>query len=76
MKTGKVSHKQYKCTRCGHVSSQQTNHYGETYGPCVCNWKNPMKGNPVHECLETRPEGWEKPEPWKMVKLGDIAEIS
>lgn len=66
MQTSKVSYKQYKCTRCGNVSSIQTNHYGETYGPCkACNWKNPMKGNPTHECIEPLPEGWTKPPKWE-----------
>lgn len=28
-----------------------------------------------HVCLEAVPEGMGVPEPWKMVKLGDIADI-
>jgi hypothetical protein len=26
-------------------------------------------------CEEPLPEGWGKPEPWKMAKLGDVATV-
>jgi len=74
--TGKVSVKRYRCTRCGHEFTTSTNHWGEIYAPCDnCNWKHPIDGNPVSECLEPMPEGFEKPTPWKKVRLGDIMEV-
>jgi len=75
--TGKVSYKPYKCTRCGRVQQQQTNHWGDIYPRCEgCSWKNPLDPNPVWECQEPVPKGYKKPEPWKKVKLGDVAEIN
>ena len=74
--TGKISSKRYRCSECGHESNHSTNHYGQFYDRCPsCSWKSPMSPIKVFECLEPLPEGWGKPEPWKMVKLGDIAEI-
>ncbi len=74
--TGPYSQKLYRCTLCGHEAHQGTNHWGETYGACSnCSWKRP--GQPtVHECLVPCPEGYTKPTPWKVVRLGDIAEIT
>jgi DNA-directed RNA polymerase subunit RPC12/RpoP len=73
--TGKYSHKQYRCCTCGHEHSVDTNHYGEVYSRCLsCGWKHPMESG-RHECIEPLPEGWSRPEPWKMVRLGDICEI-
>lgn len=34
-----------------------------------------ITGKTVSECVEPLPEGWGRPEPWKIVKLGDIVEI-
>ena len=66
--TGKYSHKLYKCSECGHESSLGTNHWGECYPRC------PKCGKQtIHKCLEPILEGYGIPEPWKMVKLGDIA---
>jgi len=74
--TGKYSRKDYRCTRCGHVQSHGTNHWGEIYPRCDnCQWKHPMQVGSVWECLEPMPEGYEKPKPWRKVKLGDIVEI-
>lgn len=74
--TGKVTPKRYKCMSCGHISTHSTNHYGEIYPPCRnCAWKHPMEFGQVHKCMEEVPKGWGTPEPWKRVKLGDIAEI-
>ena len=71
--TGKVSSKLYKCTRCGHESMISTNHWGEIYPRCSkCSWKNPMDPFVTHVCLEEMPPGYDKPEPWKKVKLGDL----
>lgn len=73
--TGKVSMKRYRCTTCGHVSMQSTNHYGEIYPRCEnCGWKHPMESQ-SHECLEKLPRGWARPEKWKKVRLGDIVKI-
>lgn len=75
MRTGPVSHKLYKCKTCGDERSVATNHWGEFYERCPkCGWKHPMETQ-VFECQEPLPEGYEKPEPWKIVKLGEIAEI-
>jgi len=76
MTTGAYSQKPYRCTHCGHEAHQGTNHWGETYGPCGnCSWRRP--GQPTrHECLEACPEGYTKPAPWKVARLGDVAEIT
>ena len=75
--TGKVSCKKYKCTSCGAVSFESTNHYGEICPRCrECGWKHPMEMGQVHVCLEPLPVGWSTPAPWKMVKFGDICSIS
>lgn len=74
--TGKVTPKLYKCTNCGHEQLQSTNHWGEIYPACPeCQWKRPMELGSKWICLESMPEGYQKPEPWKTVKLGDICEI-
>ena len=74
--TGKYSHKRYRCTRCGHEQLQGTNHWGQIYPACPkCQWKNPMTIGSVWECLETMPIGYQKPKPWRQVKLGDVCEI-
>lgn len=31
MEYSKATAKQYRCTRCGHIETQTTNHYGKTY---------------------------------------------
>jgi len=74
--TGKYSHKNYKCSRCGKEEVHGTNHWGEFYDRCrECSWKNPMDPTVVWECQEPMPEGYAAPAPWKKVKLGDICEI-
>ena len=76
-KIGKVTLKRYKCKNCGFESMYSTNHYGSIYPKCSnCGWKHPMMMGQIHECLEPLPEGWEKPEEWKIVKLSDVCEIS
>lgn len=75
--TGKYSHKQYKCRRCGAIESHGTNHWGAIYPRCKsCSWKNPMSPQVTMDCLEPIPEGFDKPEEWKQVKLGDVCEIN
>jgi len=69
-KTGKYSIKPYECTECGVKKDQGTNHWGEIYPHCsVCGTVT------VWKCLEPVPDGYDTPEPWKIVKLGDVAEI-
>lgn len=70
---GKVTHKLYKCVNCGHEQLQGTNHWGDIYPHCPkCQWKRPMEFGSRWECLEPIPEGYDKPEPWVTVKLGDV----
>ena len=74
--TGKYSQKLYKCKNCGFEQLHGTNHWGEIYPACNgCQWKRPMEIGSIWECLEVMPEGYKRPEPWKMVRLGDIIEI-
>jgi len=69
--TGKYSKKDYICTECRHITYIGTNHWGEIYPTCrYCNKIT------VHECLESAPPGYGLPEKWKVVKLGDICEIT
>ncbi len=76
IKTGKVAPKRYKCQNCNTEIIANTNHYGEFYDICKnCSWKSPMDPIKTHVCLEPLPEGWEKPESWKKLKLGDICEF-
>lgn len=73
--TGKITTKPYRCTHCENVSQESTNHYGKIYSRCTaCSWKRPGQAT-VKECLEPVPEGMGVPADWKIVRLGDIAEI-
>lgn len=73
--TGACSSKPYRCTHCGHERQVVTNHWGEIYSPCpACSWKRPGQAT-VSTCVEPVPEGYGVPEPWKIVKLGDVADI-
>ena len=69
--TGKYSKKQYRCKTCGYEASHGTNHWGEFYNThCMgCGTYS------TWECLEPMPEGYEKPEAWKQIKLGDVVTI-
>lgn len=67
--TGKLSYKTYECMNCGKRTDHQTNHWGEIYARCTA------CGHTRLFCTEDPPEGYGIPEPWKMVKLGDICEI-
>lgn len=58
------THKAYKCARCGHVQTIQTNHYLQCYSHGHCNTcpkcppfaKYPeFGGGTVWNCLETAP---------------------
>lgn len=70
--TGKVTSKKYKCQTCGHELFASTNHWGEFYDYCPkCHWKHPMETQ-VFTCLEPMLEGYSKPEPWRLTRLGDI----
>ncbi len=68
--TGKYCVKPYKCQGCGTVKQIGTNHWGECYPFC-----QKCRTSTVWECQEPVPEGYKKPAPWKLVKLGDITEI-
>ena len=55
--------KSYKCKRCGHVTTQTTNHYGETYSlgrfntcPNCPPWAKYAEfgGSTVWECIESQ----------------------
>lgn len=71
----KISSKPYQCRDCGHTEQHSTNHFGAIYIRCrKCGWKNFMSIQ-VFDCLDECPEHMQKPEEWKIVKLGDIAEI-
>ena len=59
-----ITPKRYRCKRCGHVETQSTNHYGDTWscGHVNCCPKCPpwakyseFGGQTVWECLE-KPE--------------------
>ena len=70
--TGRYSVKRYKCTHCGHEADTGTNHWGEIYSRCVsCSWKRPLEAT-VKVCLESMPEGFDRPEPWHMVCPYDV----
>jgi hypothetical protein len=76
--TGKYCEKRYKCKECGHEKMIGTNHFGECYSLGnynACPQCPPFKRPTTWVCAEPLPEGMGTPEPWKMVKLGDIAEI-
>lgn len=73
--TGKVEVKRYRCCECGHEQQMSTNHYGEVYSRCPrCGWKHPGQSG-RHACVEPLPPGWTTPEPWKVVKIAEVATI-
>jgi len=66
---GMVTRKRYKCTKCGNITWESTNHYGKIYDVCrKC-------GNIGQVCMDKLPKGWGRPPEWKVVRLGDVAEI-
>ena len=67
---GKYSHKLYTCTKCGTVKKEGTNHWGEIYPYC-----QKCAKQTTWQCLEPVPEGMSIPEPWAMVRLGDVIEV-
>ena len=71
---GNILYKKYKCNRCGKITMQDTNHYGEIYNMrCEgCSWKNPMQPFVTMECIDKIPKGWKKPEKWKTVELSVV----
>jgi hypothetical protein len=74
--TARVSVKRYQCVECKAIEQHNTNHWGEIYPRCrSCGWKNPMAMAQRFVCLEPCPSTHDTPEPWKLVKLGDIVEI-
>ncbi len=75
--TGKCSRKPYRCKSCGYEKQIGTNHWGECYGFGNLNHcpRCPQIEPTVWLCQEKPPEGMEIPEPWEIVRLGDVAEI-
>lgn len=80
--TGKVTYKLYRCAHCETEHKVSTNHFGEVYSRCPnpnCVSRRPVVNAthkpPRHVCLEPLPEGWDRPTPWKIVRLGDIADV-
>lgn len=74
--TGAYKLKPYECTRCAYRAEAGTNHWGEFYDRCPnCSWKYPLDPTVTWKCLEPTPQGYTTPQPWKKVKLGDIAQI-
>ena len=72
MKTrGAYSVKQYRCRTCGQMSAHGTNHWGAIYPYC-----SSCRSISILDCQEATPEGFGIPEEWKIVKLGDVCEIS
>jgi len=83
-KSTPIKFKKYKCSKCGFVKEIDTNHYGECYSwghsntcpNCPPYAKYPeYGGSTTWKCMEKPPKPENVPEPWKKVKLGDIAEI-
>jgi len=68
------SQKEYKCNRCGALSMQGTNHYGEIYNlRCPnCSWKNPTQPFVTMTCTKEPPAGVGLPPKWTTVRLGDV----
>jgi len=66
----RMSYKNYECSECGATKSKQTNHFGEIYPYCSY-----CRKQTVWKMTDSVPEGAWIPEPWKMVRLGDICEI-
>ena len=75
--TGPYSYKRYKCDRCGNITKQGTNHWGQIYNMrCEkCSWKNPLQPFVTMTCVEKMPKKYARPTPWKSVRLGDIVEF-
>ena len=65
-----LTKKKYRCSACGRKEIRETNHYGSVYPYCKdC-------GNiTIFKIDEDIPEGARVPEEWKIVKLGDVADI-
>jgi len=68
--TGKYSQKMYKCRSCGTEQLNGTNHWGSIYPYC-----HTCRTVTIWDCLESMPDGYTKPEEWKIAKLGDICTI-
>lgn len=75
--TGRYTVKLYKCKVCGFSKSIGTNHWGECYSLGSYNHcpQCPPITATVWVCEEKPPKGYGKPEPWRMVKLGDLVKI-
>ena len=73
--TGPQSFKVYKCSKCGHETEIQTNHWGECYGLGVHNGNNNCPGCPpidrptVWVCQEEPPETHGVAAPWTVATV-------
>ena len=68
---GSYTYKRYSCDRCGNVSVQGTNHYGQIYNlRCgKCSSRNPKQPFVTMSCAEKVPAGWTLPPKWKPVTI-------
>ena len=74
--TGPYSQKRYRCDRCGLEQTHGSNHWGEIYPACRgCSGRNPLSPQAAMTCLEPMPEGYDRPMPWRMVKLSEVVEV-
>lgn len=69
----KLTLKRYRCSKCGHLRTATTNHYGNTWSwgrvntcpQCPPHAKYPeFGGSTLWECIEPIPDGAWVPETW------------
>jgi hypothetical protein len=58
--------------KCGHTQMIGTNHFGSVY---MIRCKTCGQTSEIWQCQLPCPENMEKPDEWKICKLGDICEI-
>jgi hypothetical protein len=68
-----ISYKDYKCDRCGFVTSESTNHYGKIYNMrCKnCSWQHGSQPFVTMSCMESPPKGVSLLPEWKSTTLGE-----
>lgn len=72
--TSQYSIKPYKCNRCGAITQEGTNHYGEIYSPCR-SCPPFARSATVKTCQIECPPDMDKPTPWNIVRVADLLEI-
>lgn len=75
--TERIRGKRYRCKECGHEKEIDTNHYGECYswgGHNTCPQCPPYKRPNTWVCMETPPEGMERPPKWTkaVIEVGSV----